>query len=306
MFRLPLWAALCASVRTTQPAGAQGILLRAFSLALCTLVPGLHQAFAEMRYPDLRGQWTRFIVPGASPISFDQTKPGGKGQQAPLTPEYQRIFEKSLADQAMGKQGNLNSVGCIPFGMPMMMNGFFYPQEYIVTPEATYILIFAEDHGRRIFTDGRDWPKDADPTFSGYSIGKWVDEDNDGLYDVLEVETRGPFRGPRSYDSSGLPLHHDNDSVFQERIFLDKSDPNILHDVITVIDRALTRPWTVDKRFVRKQDRYPQWMEVGCADNQHVIIGKEDYLISADGHLMPTRKDQPPPDLKYFKPTGQK
>jgi hypothetical protein len=36
------------------------------------------------------------------------------------------------------------------------------------------------------------------------------------------------------------------------------------------------------------------------ADNQHVIIGKEDYFMSGDGSLMPVRKDQNPPDLRYF------
>ena len=38
-------------------------------------------------------------------------------------------------------------------------------------------------------------------------------------------------------------------------------------------------------------------------NNNHVEIGKEGYFLSADGHLMPTRKDQPPPVLRYFKPT---
>jgi hypothetical protein len=32
-----------------------------------------------------------------------------------------------------------------------------------------------------------------------------------------------------------------------------------------------------------------------------VLIGKELYYLSPDGELMPTRKDQPPPDLSYFK-----
>jgi hypothetical protein len=36
-------------------------------------------------------------------------------------------------------------------------------------------------------------------------------------------------------------------------------------------------------------------------DNKHVQVGKEDYLLSADGLLMPVRKGQAPPDLKYFK-----
>jgi hypothetical protein len=78
----------------------------------------------------------------------------------------------------------------------------FRPLEWIVTPETTYILIGAEDHYRRIFTDGRDWPTEIEPTFQGYSIGKWLDEDGDGRYDVLEVETRGPFKGPRALDAT--------------------------------------------------------------------------------------------------------
>jgi hypothetical protein len=41
---------------------------------------------------------------------------------------------------------------------------------------------------------------------------------------------------------------------------------------------------------------------MGCAENNlHVRIGGEDYMISADGLLMPAKKDQPPPDLRYFK-----
>ena len=36
-------------------------------------------------------------------------------------------------------------------------------------------------------------------------------------------------------------------------------------------------------------------------DNHHAFIGKEAYYISVDGYLMPTRKAQPAPDLKFFK-----
>ena len=117
---------------------------------------------------------------------------------------------------------------------------------------------------------------------------------------MLEVETRGPFKGPRAYDASGLPLHFDNQSVFKERIFRDKADPAILHDVVTVIDNALTRPWVVDKKY-RHNSRY-RWTESSCIEtNSMVAIGKESYFMSADGMLMPVRKNQPPPDLRYFK-----
>jgi hypothetical protein len=268
------------------------------------LSTGDAQAFDESKYPNLKGQWNRFIVRGlVGQPSFDQTKGWGVVQEAPLTPEYKVLFEASLADQARGGQGNFTGYGCVAFGMPMIIYAF-YPQEYLITPETTYVLVNHQDHIRRIFTDGRDWPKEMEPTFQGYSIGKWIDEDGDGRYDVLEVETRGPFRGPRVYDASGLPLHHDNQSVFKERIYLDKADPNILHDEITVIDHALTRPWTVDKRYRRNPEPKPEWPEYVCGDdNLHVRVGKENYFVSADGFLMPTRKDQPPPDARYFKPT---
>src|ERR1700719_506989 len=190
--------------------------------------------------------------------------------------------------------------------MPLMMAAF-YPQEYVITPETTYILINNADHGRRIFTDGRDWPSGFEPTYAGYSIGKWIDEGGQGRYDVLEIETRGPFKGPRAYDGTGLPLHHDNQSVFKERIHLDKADPGILHDEITVIDHALTRPWTVDKRYRRDpNDPQPKWDAYDCQNSSQLVgIGKVLYAVSADGYLMPVKKNQPPPDLRYFKQTQQ-
>src|SRR5262249_376360 len=84
-------------------------------------------------------------------------------------------------------------------------------------------------------------------------------------------------------------------------------DPNTLYDEITVIDHALTRPWTITKKYLRDAKKYPVWRETICAENNHhVVIGKENYFLSADGHLMPAKKDQPPPDLRYFNKTQKK
>jgi hypothetical protein len=114
------------------------------------------------------------------------------------------------------------------------------------------------------------------------------------------VETRN-LKGPRSYDSTGLPLHRDNQTVIKERIYLDKADANTLYDEITVIDHALTRPWTITKKYLRNVEKYPVWRETVCAENNHhVVIGTENYFLSAEGYLMPAKKDQPPPDLRYF------
>ena len=263
----------------------------AIALATALLAtPAIAQVVDFSKYPDLKGQWER-------------TGPPNNWRQLagppPLTPEYQKVFDTSVADQHTGRPGNWPSTFCIPEGMPAMMN-LYNPMEIIITPEMTYILMsHNNDVYRRIYTDGRDWPTDPERTLVGYSIGKWIDENGDGKYTALEVETRF-LRGPRAYEASGIPFHEDNQTVIKERFYLDKATPDLLHIEITSIDHALTRPWTVVKTFRREHN--VQWAEYDCAEsNNHVVIGKDYYFLSADGYLMPTRKDQQPPDPRYFK-----
>jgi hypothetical protein len=107
------------------------------------------------------------------------------------------------------------------------------------------------------------------------------------------------MRGPRIFDPSGIPVHEDNQTVTKERISLDKADSDVLRDEITTFDHALTRPWTVTRSY--RRDRNAVWIEDVCAENnKYVFVRKETFFISADGYLMPTRKDQPPPDLRKF------
>jgi hypothetical protein len=274
-----------------------------FALAVVLIAAtGGVRAAEDAKYPNWKGQWAQILTPGVGGqnVRFDPTKAFGPAQQAPLTPEYQKVHEASMADQAQGGLGNYPTARCLPGGMPRMMTA---AQEYLIMPEATYIIIGGgEDHIRRIFTDGRDWPAGLEPTYQGYSIGRWIDEDGDGQYDVLLVETRG-FKGPRAYDATGLPLAFDNQSIFKERFHLDKSNPDVLHDEITVIDHALWRPWSVDKTYRRNPNPRPIWRETSCTEgNNQVVIGKENYFLSGDGLLMPAKKNQAPPDLRYFKP----
>jgi len=257
-------------------------------------------AFDDAKYPDLSGQWVAVRLGVRGQPAFDPTKPWGLGQEAPLTPEYRKILEQSVADQAKGTQGNwLSGVSCLPPGMPAMMT-IYRPMEIIVLPETTYIRIdHTHQSHRRIFTDGRDWPKDVLPSFRGYSIGKWIDTDGDGKFDTLEVETRF-LKGPRALDPAGMPTHADNESIIKERLFVDKADPSRLYNEITLIDHAFTRPWTVLKTYRRLPDKYPEWPEDRCDSEGMVKVGNETYFKSADGTIMPTAKDQPPPNLRYF------
>ena len=260
------------------------------------------QAADDAKYPNWKGQWAQILTPGVGGqnVRFDPTRAFGPAQGAPLTQEYQKVHQASMADQAQGGLGNYPTAPCLPGGMPRMMTA---AQEYVIIPEITYIIIGGgEDHIRRVFTDGREFPTNLEPAYSGYSIGRWIDEGGDGRYDVLEVETRGPFKGPRAFDATGLPLAFDNESIFKERFHLDKTNPNILHDEITVIDHALTRPWSVDKTYRRNANPRPVWRDNSCTEgNNQIVIGKENYFLSGDGLLMPAKKDQAPPDLRYFK-----
>ena len=252
-------------------------------------------AHDESKYPDFSGQWFRTY--GGNP-RYDPTKPLRK-QEAPLTAEYQARFEASMKDQDEGGQGLDRGYTCLPQGMPRQMSGVS-PFEFLFTPNITYMLFQrTEFPPRRIYTDGRAWPQTEETWFTGYSIGKWLDTDNDGRYDTLEVETRH-LRGPRVWDQSGMPMGDDNNTVIKERISIDKSDPGLLRVEMTTTDSSLTRPWSVIKTFKRQATVW--WTEDNCPEGQaHVTIGKEVYFSSGDGTIMPMKKGQPAPDLKYFK-----
>jgi hypothetical protein len=275
---------------------AQGAIASA-AVAVLLAMTAPAKAFDDALYPDFNGQWIR-TAPG-DPVRFDGSKPARR-QQAPLTAEYQAIYDANLRDQDAGGQGVDPTYTCLARGMPRAMN-VYSAMEFVILPETTYILQVLLNDDRRIFTDGRDWPKTLDPSFMGTSIGRWLDEEGTGKYNVLAIETRG-LKGPRTYDSTGLPLHRDSQTIIKERIYRDREGRNLLHDEITMIDHALTRPWVVDKTYRRANDPRPVWHDSVCVEsNQHLEIAGEGYMLSADGHLMPTKKDQPPPDLRYFK-----
>jgi hypothetical protein len=287
------------------------IATTALAAALMMVVGGA-AAFDETRYPELKGQWVRagnvgLLAGGSGGIRYDTSNPPDKthlnlGQKPPLTPEYQAIYDDNLDDMAKGGQGIDPTATCVSPGMPRVMIDYL-GFEVVVTADITYILMERDhDHLRHIYTDGRSFPAGMadNPQFLGYSIGKWLDEDGDGRYDVLEVETRG-LKGPRVYDATGIPLHADNDTVINERIYLDRVNPNLLHDDITTTDHALTRPWLVKHAYRRVVTDKPIWFgHAVCGEaNNHVVIGTEHYFRSADGQLMPTKKGQKPPDLRY-------
>src|SRR5271165_2197687 len=78
------------------------------------------QAWDDTKYPNFEGQWRAIGGPGR----FDVSKPAGRGQQAPLTAEYQAIFEANAREQALGGQGTTKTYRCFSPGMPRVTNGY--------------------------------------------------------------------------------------------------------------------------------------------------------------------------------------
>ena len=254
------------------------------------------QAFDETKYPNWKGQWVQ--LGGNQDSHWDPTKPPGTGQQAPLTPEYQAIFEANVKSAVDGGLGPDPTARCIPAAVPRVMIAV-QPMEIVITPDATYFML--EQTLRRVYTDGRKFPDDIEPSFTGTSIGQWQDADGDGRFDTLVIETRG-IKGPHTYDASGIPFHKDGEAVVTEKLNADKTNPNILHNEITTTDHALMRPWTVTRSYRRDaQQTQPEWSEFICSEDiSHIQIGDQNYKLSPEGFLMPVRRGQKPPDLKYF------
>lgn len=265
------------------------------ALALAVAMLGYAPACAVAEtYPDFEGPWRSTQTGDA----WDPTKPPGLAQAAPLTPEYQAIFEASLRDQAAGGRGNNYRSSCVLDGMPRIMS-LIAPMEILIQPRLTF-FIFQDAFTRRIHTDGAPMPVSEPPAFQGYAVGKWIDQNGDGRYDALEIETRN-FKGPRVLDSTGLPLHQDNQTVVQERVHLDSNNSDLLDDDITTIDHAFTHPWAVTKTYRREHN--PRWAEYNCQPPAgSVFVGLDEYRLSPDDKLEPLFRGQSPPDLRYFKP----
>jgi len=245
------------------------------------------QPQAAKRYPDWSGQWNRIGSLAYPPDGYEKAGP------PPLTPEYQRVWQGYLArkKEGGGPAGDPPST-CLPPGMPRVMTMSF-PMEIIIKPDVTYIYAEWDSDLRRVYTDGRKWNDKIEfPTsFDGYSIGEWRDENGDGEYDMLAIDTRY-IAGDRSFDSNSVPLAKNNSTQMHEE--LRRVDDKTLENRITTVDDALTRPWSVTRRYSLERDDI-LWVEYVCTENnRHLrLAGDQWYFINRrEGRLDPTQKGQ--------------
>ncbi len=259
-------------------------VLLASMTAACTSSSSVNAPNSLAAYPDWSGQWERIGSLNWPPEGYEKAGP------PPLTPEYQAIYEQNLALRQNGILAGDPPATCLPPGMPRVMKMSF-PMEIIITKNITYIYADWESQVRRVYTDERAWPDYILPEFNGYSIGAWRDENSDGSYDTLVIETRG-IKGPRSIDSTGVVLHENDKTVVFEEIR--QLDATTLENRITTIDDAFTAPWTINQHYNHVTENI-LWVEYVCAEgNRHIKLGDEWYFLNDEaGILEPTREGQP-------------
>ena len=112
------------------------------------------------------------------------------------------------------------------------------------------------------------------------------------------------MRSKESRTSSGIEFINASQEV--RRVYwLDYGGGRSLYAILApwqsyIQQSYLTQPWIVDKKYTHNPR--PRWTESACIENNSMAaIGRESYFMSHDGKLMPVRKNQPPPDLQYFK-----
>jgi hypothetical protein len=154
---------------------------------------------------------------------------------------------------------------CSPPGMPVIMQTFQYPFEFLFTPGRVTINQEAWMQTRTIWTDGREHPEDPDPTFMGHSIGHW--EGDVLVVDTIAIEEHLDLqRG----------MGHSPEFRVTERIYLDPDDSNVLlNDMVLYDPLALEEPFHVTARYGR--DRNGTLIEFQCSENDRNPVDEDGY-----------------------------
>jgi hypothetical protein len=191
-------------------------------------------------HPDLSGVWR----PDTRPLQVIAPE-----ASIPFQPWSRKLTEER-ADGSRGKDDP--AAYCIP-GMPKLVV-LPYPYKIVQVPGMMLILYEGFTTYRQIFTDGRALPKDPQPSWLGYSVGKW--EGDTFVVDTIGVNERTWL------DNAGRP--HSDRMHLTERYR--RKDFGHLEMQLTIDDpKAYTKPWTVNENAALLPDS--DLLEYICSEN---------------------------------------
>ena len=150
---------------------------------------------------------------------------------------------------------------CIPGGVPRS-TAVPYPFKILMTQYEVVILYEAVHAYRQIFTDGRPVPKDPNPNWMGYSIGRWEG-------DMFVVESAG-FNDNVWLDNNGHPA---GESLRVTERFRRKDFGHMSVEVTIDDPKTYTKPWTVTLPLVLQPDA--EILEYICPENERDF----DHLV---------------------------
>jgi hypothetical protein len=211
------------------------------------------------KLPDWSGVYTRAPVAG---FAFDPDTPPGGLPTAKLTPEYQARMIKRIEGVKKGIEWDPIST-CAPPGHPRWLTEPFL-REFIVTPDQTWLINEMVNDIRRIYTDGRGHPPEADryPLYNGDSIGFW-----DG--DRLVIHTNQLKEG--IYQRSHPDYSNQVETV---EIWYKGDDKTLVADVWVYDPPSLVEPWYTKQRYSKLSDpdknlRIRYWH---CGENENNAV----------------------------------
>jgi hypothetical protein len=179
--------------------------------------------------PDLSGVWQ--VKDGSFAALFHIT--------GDLKPEEIRPWAAAVYQQRENEfRRDNDGINCLPPGPKAGIGVGPFPMKILQTRNLVAILYEYETIFRQIFTDGRALRQDPNPTWMGYSIGRW-DED------TLVVNSAG-YNDRTTLDLAGHP--HTEALRLTERYH--RRDAGHMDLQVTFDDpRAYTRPWTLHIEF---------------------------------------------------------
>lgn len=155
---------------------------------------------------------------------------------------------------------------CDPQGMPRV-DLYELRDTHIVHETAKTFILYQYEHlWREIWTDGRPLPKDPEPRWLGYSIGKWED-------DYTFVTQTNGVDGRTWLDKSGRP--HSEDMVVEERFH--RASKELLELTVTVNDPAMyTAPWKpLDKFQMKLLPENHEPIEMLCSVSEFMLYNEQ-------------------------------
>jgi hypothetical protein len=224
---------------------------------------------------DLSGIWMQYPdgdvpgVPGMNAVD-DRTRP-------PLTPWGKEKFDAArplVGPRAVPGEENNPALRCDPDGPPKLLN-LPNPFELIQIP-GRVLMFFELGHiWREIWTDGRPLPKDPEPSYLGYSVGKWEGDtfivDTIGFNDKLWDDSYG---NPRS-DATHLTERYRrlNENTLEMQIIID--DP-----------KAYTKQWVSPPKLHKLEPGWEiaEWFCVLDEDNAY------DKVVRKPAGVAPVKK----------------